>query len=107
MNLLKSIGAKFGYRKYYRRRRLIIEQWLFASVERQSHNLFVVSVPNRTLVTLILLIHRYIAPGNIIHNDFWRAYVFCVKRIFIKLSIILIILLILLMEFTLKITIVV
>lgn len=65
--------AKFGKRKYHRGR-IIEGQWVFGGIERESKEVFVVAVPDRTSATLIGIIKERIRPGTTIISDCWRAY---------------------------------
>lgn len=65
--------AKFGKRKY-NRGRIVEGQWLFGGFERNSKNIFVEAVPDRTFATLLAIIERRIKPGTIVMSDCWKSY---------------------------------
>lgn len=65
--------AKFGKRKY-NRGRLIDGQWVFGGFERETKNLFVVPVNDRTKDSLLAVIKDKILPGTTIISDCWKAY---------------------------------
>jgi len=66
--------AKVGRRKY-NREQIISEQWVFGAIEGSSKSFFIVPVENRIAQTLMRIIQKHIAPGNIIYNDSWKEYV--------------------------------
>ena len=47
--------------------------WVSRGIEKGSKNAFMVVVPDRTMNTLIPIIHKYIRTGSIIMSDEWRA----------------------------------
>lgn len=65
--------AKFGKRKYHRGR-IIDGQWFFGGFERDSKELFVIPVPDRTSDTLLNAIKANVLPGTTIISDCWKAY---------------------------------
>lgn len=65
--------AKFGKRKYHRGR-VIDGQWFFGGFERDSKELFVIPVPDRSNATLLHAIKTNILPGTTIMSDCWKAY---------------------------------
>lgn len=65
--------AKFGKRKYHRGR-VIDGQWFFGGFERESHEMFVIAVPNRSSETLLHAIKENILPGTTVMSDCWKAY---------------------------------
>ena len=65
--------SKFGKRKYHRGRR-VDGVWVFGGIERESRRCFMVSVEDRTAVTLISIIKQYILPGTKVMSDCWKSY---------------------------------
>ncbi|RLU25123.1 hypothetical protein DMN91_003215 [Ooceraea biroi] len=65
--------AKFGKRKYHRGR-VIDGQWLFGGFERESKELFVIAVPDKSTATLLSVIKTNVLPGTTIMSDCWKAY---------------------------------
>ncbi|KYM95728.1 hypothetical protein ALC62_13634 [Cyphomyrmex costatus] len=65
--------AKIGKRKY-NKGRIIEGQWVFGGIERNTKNIFILPVPNRSSNTLSSIIQNYVLPGSIIYTDQWRAY---------------------------------
>ena len=54
--------------------RLLQEVWVFGGVCRETHERFVLMVPNRNAATLLPIIQEMILPGSTIHSDGWAAY---------------------------------
>ncbi len=65
--------SAFGKRKYNRGARRNT-YWVFGGIERNSKNVFAVSVRRRNRATLWPIIFKYIAPGTHIISDGWKAY---------------------------------
>lgn len=65
--------SKFGIRKYNRGHK-IEGQWVFGGVERGSGKFFLVPVEDRTKVTLLPIIKKFILPGTTIMSDCWKPY---------------------------------
>nr|XP_027228456.1 uncharacterized protein LOC113820322 [Penaeus vannamei] len=65
--------SKFGRRKY-NVGRVIDGQWVFGGICRETRDLFLVPVEDRTSDTLLAVIKERIAPGSIIISDCWKAY---------------------------------
>lgn len=65
--------VNIGKRKY-NRGRIIEGKWIFGGYERETGNIFVVAVPDRTEETLLRLINQWILPGTTIMSDCWRSY---------------------------------
>lgn len=65
--------AKFGKRKYHRGR-FIEGVWLFGGFCRETRDIFIVPVADRSSKTLLSVITEKIAPGTIIMSDCWKAY---------------------------------
>nr|XP_027219207.1 uncharacterized protein LOC113811624 [Penaeus vannamei] len=65
--------SKFGRRKY-NMGRVIDGQWVFGGICRETRDLFLVPVEDRTSDTLLAVIKERIAPGSIIISDCWKAY---------------------------------
>jgi transposase-like protein len=53
---------------------ILPQQWVFGGICRETKECFIVSVPNRSEITLIPIINRYIRHGSIIFSDSWKAY---------------------------------
>jgi transposase-like protein len=67
--------AKFGRRKFHRGKR-VDGVWVFGCVERGSNcsRCVLVVVPDRTEITLVSEIQKFIMPGSIIYSDCWASY---------------------------------
>ena len=65
--------SKFGKRKYHRGRQLS-GQWVFGGIDRETKDVFMVCVDDRSAATLIPLIEQYIKPGTTILSDEWASY---------------------------------
>lgn len=65
--------SKFGKRKYNKGKR-VEGQWVFGGIERDSDKMFMVSVPNRTKETLLMILEKYIEKETTIYSDCWSAY---------------------------------
>ena len=65
--------SKFGRRKY-NRGHAVKGQWVFGGIERESGNLFLVPVPDRSATTLMAAISEWIEPGTTVISDCWAAY---------------------------------
>ena len=68
--------SKFFKRKYNKGRVTVDQKngWVFGGICRESGELFMEIVPDRTTDTLYPIIQRYIKPGTRIISDEWRAY---------------------------------
>lgn len=65
--------SKFGKRKYHRGHS-VEGQWVFGGIERESGDMFLVTVKTRDAKTLLKIIHENILPGTTIYSDCWKAY---------------------------------
>ncbi|GBM01069.1 hypothetical protein AVEN_117004-1 [Araneus ventricosus] len=54
--------------------RVLPEQWVFGGICREIKDSFVVTVPNRTVSTLLDKIIENIAGGSTIYSDSWKGY---------------------------------
>ena len=54
--------------------RQLPEQWIFGGICRNTREVFMVAVPDRTANTFLSVIRERIAPGSVIMSDCWRAY---------------------------------
>ncbi|XP_042880721.1 uncharacterized protein LOC122258689 [Penaeus japonicus] len=72
-NIVEIDESKFGRRKY-NVGRVIDGQWVFGGICRETRDLFLVPVEDRTSETLLAVIKERIAPGSIIISDCWKAY---------------------------------
>ncbi|KAF0746346.1 SAFB-like transcription modulator isoform X2 [Aphis craccivora] len=50
------------------------KQWVFGRICRETLDVFMVMVPNRSADTLIPIIENHIAAGSIIISDCWKSY---------------------------------
>ena len=64
--------SKFGKRKY-NRGRLLTGQWVFGMVERDTNNIIMCTVPDRSTATLLPIIQTFVLPGTI-YSDEWASY---------------------------------
>ena len=64
--------SKFGRRKYHRGHR-VEGQWVFGGYERETGNVFMVPVENRSADTLLAIIKEWIKPGSTIISDCWKV----------------------------------
>ncbi|XP_067652209.1 uncharacterized protein [Haliotis asinina] len=65
--------SKFGKRKYHRGKR-VDGVWVLGGIERESRQVFLTSLPDRSADTLIPIIEKYVAKGTTIITDCWKAY---------------------------------
>ena len=66
--------TKMGKRKY-NRGHLVEGVWIFGGIERTPEKkVFLVEVPDRTALTLLKYIKRYVKPGSVIHTDLFKSY---------------------------------
>ena len=68
--------SKFFKRKYNRGRLLGCQKdgWVFGGICRETKEIFMVRVPDRTRSTLYKIIKKHIRPGTRIISDEWAAY---------------------------------
>ena len=50
------------------------QQWIFGGICRETKEVFMYAVPDRTVATLLDTIQACIAPGSIIISDMWASY---------------------------------
>jgi transposase-like protein len=66
--------SKLGKRKYHRGHR-VEGVWVLGGAERtDERNIFLCSVPDRSVRTLLEIISRHVRPNSIILTDMWRGY---------------------------------
>ena len=66
--------TKLGKRKYHRGHR-VDGVWVVVGVERTlERRVFLVAVPDRSVMTLSEVIRSHVRPGSIILTDMWRGY---------------------------------
>ena len=65
--------SKFGHRKYSRGR-LLSGQWVFGGIDRDTKEVFMIPVHDRSAATLIPIIVKYVLPGTTILSDEWASY---------------------------------
>ena len=65
--------SKFGHRKYSRGR-MLYGQWVFRGIDRDTKEMSMIPVQDRSAATLVPLIEKYILPGTTIHSDEWASY---------------------------------
>jgi len=53
---------------------ILPQQWVFGGICRETKKCFIVSVPNRSEVTLIPIINQYIKHGSTIFSNSWKDY---------------------------------
>lgn len=54
--------------------RMLAPQWIFGGVCRETKEVFMYAVPNRTKETLQQVIQESIMPGSVIISDMWPSY---------------------------------
>ncbi|GFQ97985.1 DDE_Tnp_IS1595 domain-containing protein [Trichonephila clavata] len=54
--------------------RVLPQQWVFGGICRETKETFLVTVPNRSAVTLMEKICENIKEGSIIYSDCWKGY---------------------------------
>ena len=54
--------------------RVLPQQWIFGGICRETKEVFMYAVPDRTAATLLDTIQVCIAPGSIIISDMWASY---------------------------------
>lgn len=54
--------------------RILPQQWIFGGICRETKEMFMYAVPDRTRATLETAIRASIAPGSIIISDMWASY---------------------------------
>jgi len=67
--------------KKYNTGRTIRGQWLFDGIKRGIQKMFILSISNQSIKTLLPIIRKYVAIGFIIYTDKWRAYDSCRMKI--------------------------
>ena len=66
--------SKFGKVKYHRSHR-VDGVWIVGGVEKTpERKIFLIKVENRSEITLINLIKKYVHPGSIVRTDLWKGY---------------------------------
>lgn len=73
-NMEVEIDETVISRRKYQRGRILPEQWLFGGICRQTRDVFLYAVPDRTKTTLHNCIKAAIAPGTTIYTDGWASY---------------------------------
>jgi hypothetical protein len=73
LTTLEIDKSKFGLRKF-NRGGAVKGQWVFGGIERESGNLFLVPVPDRSTDTLMAVITDWIETGTTVSSDCWAAY---------------------------------
>ena len=53
---------------------MLPEQWIFGGICRETREVFMVAVPNRTANVLLDVIKEKICEGSTIISDCWKAY---------------------------------
>ena len=65
---------KMGKRKY-NRGHSVSGVWVLGGIKRTpKKKVFLVEIPDRTAVTLLKYIKRYVKPGSIMHTDLFKSY---------------------------------
>lgn len=54
--------------------RVLPQQWVFGGICRETKEVFLYTVPDRSAATLMSIINQSIAPESTIISDSWRAY---------------------------------
>ena len=54
--------------------RKLPEQWILGGLCRNTREVFMVTVPDRTATTLLAVIRERIVPGSVVMSDCWRTY---------------------------------
>ncbi|CAF1003930.1 unnamed protein product [Didymodactylos carnosus] len=62
-------------KRKYNRGRVIPNQWVFGSIDRDTRECFAVAVNRRDAATLLPVIQHYVRPVTTIYNDEWGAYI--------------------------------
>ncbi|RWS18677.1 uncharacterized protein B4U80_08769 [Leptotrombidium deliense] len=65
--------SKFGKRKY-NKGHYVEGAWVFGGIERESGEIFMEVVEDRTKATLLPLIDKWIEKGTTIYSDQWSSY---------------------------------
>ncbi|XP_046573684.1 uncharacterized protein LOC124281755 [Haliotis rubra] len=65
--------SKFGKRKYHRGKR-VEGVWVLGGIERESRQVFLTTLTDRSADTLISAIEKHVAKGTTIITDCWKAY---------------------------------
>jgi len=63
-------------KRKYHRGRVLNEQWVFGGICRESNEIFLDLIPNRTSETLLSIVSRSIQYGTTIISDSWKGYSF-------------------------------
>lgn len=82
-------GRKSLFQRKNHAGRVLLQQWLFRSVCQEDRNCILYTVPDRSALTLMPIVHQLIFPGTTIMSDKWAAsnQIQAVDSISIKLSI--------------------
>ncbi|XP_067685777.1 uncharacterized protein [Haliotis asinina] len=65
--------SKFGKRKYNRGKR-VEGVWVLGGIERESRQVFLTTLTDRSADTLLPAIEKHVAKGTTIITDCWKAY---------------------------------
>jgi len=63
-------------KRKYHKGRILNEQWVFGGICRESNEIFLELIPNRTSETLSSYLWRNIEYGSMIMSDSWKGYSF-------------------------------
>ncbi|CAM1299959.1 Uncharacterised protein r2_g985 [Pycnogonum litorale] len=54
--------------------RVLPQQWVFGGIYRETSEIFMYTVPDRSAATLLPIVQGSILPGTTVISDLWRAY---------------------------------
>jgi transposase-like protein len=72
--LIVEIDESLFVRRKNNAVRILLQQWIFGEIYRETNACFIISVPDRSEKTLLPIIQKCIRPGSIIMSVFWKAY---------------------------------
>ena len=73
-NCIVEIDESLFSKRKNNKGRMLKESWVFGSICRETKEVFLIQVENRTKEVLLSEICKYIRPGSTIISDMWPAY---------------------------------